>query len=267
MGNNPWKDIKGRQLLLLHIIWELGGNVYSEKVHNWKIEQEYVPGEELSKPPIPREKGRPGNKPHMIALSSVAADYKKNGVLEKSSKSHWVLTPKGKDAHSSLIEQLREMNGVAQLSEEDFSKQFYFTREFYSCVMNIPHTYPGETLGDPPLKHTEGRQIQVIVNKYERDPKARKVCIEHYRTKWNGSIKCIVCEFDFSEAYGEEFEGLIHVHHLNPLFKDSGEHEVDPIKDLVPVCPNCHMALHKRDPLYPPEDLRKKIALAYLHSK
>jgi predicted HNH restriction endonuclease len=34
------------------------------------------------------------------------------------------------------------------------------------------------------------------------------------------------------------------VHHLVPLSEIGEEYIVDPIKDLRPVCPNCHAALH-----------------------
>ena len=34
---------------------------------------------------------------------------------------------------------------------------------------------------------------------------------------------------------------------------------VDPIKDLFPVCPNCHSMLHKIDPPYSIEELKKII--------
>lgn len=35
------------------------------------------------------------------------------------------------------------------------------------------------------------------------------------------------------------------VHHREPLSEVRETHEVDPIRDLVPVCPNCHAMLHR----------------------
>lgn len=49
--------------------------------------------------------------------------------------------------------------------------------------------------------------------------------------------------FRSSEIYGPEFGGVIHVHHV-PLAAIGEEYVVDPIRDLCPVCPDCHMALH-----------------------
>lgn len=88
-------------------------------------------------------------------------------------------------------------------------------------------------------KLPEGAKKQITVNAYERNPKARKKCIQNY------GFKCSVCEFDFEEVYGEIGKEYIHVHHLKSLSEISEEYEVDPINDLRPVCPNCHSMLHK----------------------
>lgn len=88
-------------------------------------------------------------------------------------------------------------------------------------------------------KLPEGAKKQITVNAYERNPRARKLCLQKY------GFKCSVCGFDFEEVYGEIGIGYIHVHHLKPLNEINEEYEVDPINDLKPVCPNCHSMLHK----------------------
>ncbi|MCM3362258.1 HNH endonuclease [Niallia sp. MER TA 168] len=105
----------------------------------------------------------------------------------------------------------------------------------------------------PKLK--EGAKKQVLVNSYERNYKARQICIDHY------GCHCSVCGFDFVKFYGDEFEGKIHVHHLKALSEINKEYEVDPINDLRPVCPNCHLALHSKvgDKPYSIEELKEKI--------
>jgi 5-methylcytosine-specific restriction protein A len=84
----------------------------------------------------------------------------------------------------------------------------------------------------------EGVSRTISVNAYERDPRARKACINHY-----GAI-CYVCGFDFGAVYGQFGKGFIHVHHVVPLSKIGKGYGVNPIKDLRPVCPNCHAMLH-----------------------
>jgi len=99
----------------------------------------------------------------------------------------------------------------------------------------------------------EGAKRTIIVNAYERNSKARELCIKHYGTT------CIVCSFDFEKKFGEHGKGFIHVHHLTPL-ADIGEHyEVDPIKDLRPVCPNCHAMLHRDEPPLTIEELKSML--------
>jgi 5-methylcytosine-specific restriction protein A len=85
---------------------------------------------------------------------------------------------------------------------------------------------------------TEGAVSRITVNAYERNPEARWCCIEHY------VARCVVCEFDFGKEYGEVAEGRIHVHHLTPLSEIGKSYKVNPIKDLRPVCPNCHAVIH-----------------------
>ena len=96
----------------------------------------------------------------------------------------------------------------------------------------------------------EGSRRQVSVNVYERNPRARRQCIAHYGTK------CAVCGISLVDIYGDVGEGTIHVHHLEPLSEVANEYEVDPIKDLRPVCPNCHVIIHKRIPPYSIEEVK-----------
>ena len=51
--------------------------------------------------------------------------------------------------------------------------------------------------------------------------------------------------------------GVIHVHHLIPLSSVDADYEVDPVRDLRPVCPNCHVVLHHREPPYSLEEARQ----------
>lgn len=61
----------------------------------------------------------------------------------------------------------------------------------------------------------------------------------------------------FGDYYGDECEGVIHVHHREPMKQSIGEYEIDPEVDLIPVCPNCHVAMHAIDTTA--EDLHERI--------
>lgn len=85
----------------------------------------------------------------------------------------------------------------------------------------------------------EGAPNQVILTKYERNPYARKACLQYY------GYDCVVCQFNFEEKYGPLGKEFIHVHHLTQLSHIGKECIVDPIRDLRPVCANCHAMLHR----------------------
>ncbi|MCY3022271.1 MAG: hypothetical protein NTW87_24940 [Planctomycetota bacterium] len=98
--------------------------------------------------------------------------------------------------------------------------------------------------------YAEGSVQRILVNRYERDPRARQECIRHYGTT------CFLCGFDFVAAYGEVMTGFIHVHHLNSLASVGADYQVNAVQDLRPVCPNCHAVLHRREPPYSLDEVR-----------
>lgn len=102
----------------------------------------------------------------------------------------------------------------------------------------------------PELPFVEGATKTVTVDVYERNPRARRACIERF-----GPV-CMVCGFDFAARYGTIGTGFIHVHHLREISSIREAYTVDPEKDLRPVCPNCHAMLHRRSPAYCIEELR-----------
>lgn len=116
-------------------------------------------------------------------------------------------------------------------------------------VVTPEEVHPGQTF-------PEGSVNQVMVNRYERDPRARQACIDHHGTT------CAACDFDFGAVYGKFGEGFIHVHHLRPLADLPDDYEVDPIQDLVPVCPNCHAMVHRSSPPRSIAALRKLVRSA-----
>lgn len=105
--------------------------------------------------------------------------------------------------------------------------------------------------------YVEGLPSSINSTRYERDPEARKACIQHY-----GAV-CQVCEFEFISLYGELGRGFMHVHHIVPLAKVRAPRMVDPVQDLRPVCPNCHAMIHRdRDRPLTIQELRALIKQA-----
>lgn len=104
-------------------------------------------------------------------------------------------------------------------------------------------------------KLIEGTQKSLCTKRYERSRKARRACLNYH------GYTCKVCGMNFEMFYGAEFKEIIEVHHIVPVSQIGKAYVVDPIKDLIPVCPNCHTALHsKKNGTYTPEELQKLIA-------
>lgn len=99
----------------------------------------------------------------------------------------------------------------------------------------------------------EGSMVKVQVNRYERSPANRVACIGHY------GPRCQSCSFDFGHFYGPLGEGYIEVHHRTPVSCMGPDYLVDPVLDLVPLCANCHAAVHRTDPPMQVDELKRMI--------
>lgn len=113
--------------------------------------------------------------------------------------------------------------------------------------------YPGMNNSVSQADHdvVEGRTHLTESMSYERSWANRMRCLAYHGTR------CAVCDFDFGEMYGQEYAGIIEVHHIRPLSSLSEPKPVNPVTDLVPLCPNCHTAIHSTNPPLTPEELRE----------
>ena len=103
------------------------------------------------------------------------------------------------------------------------------------------------------VAHIEGAAVTVTVNRYERDRTARSKCIAHY-----GCV-CHACGIKLSDVYGTVAANCIHVHHVTPIASVKSEYELDPIRDLRPLCPNCHTIAHLRQETYSIEEFHTRL--------
>jgi predicted HNH restriction endonuclease len=65
-----------------------------------------------------------------------------------------------------------------------------------------------------PAVSLEGGRVAVLVNRFERDAGARKLCIQYH------GVHCSVCDMSFGDRYGWTMKDLIHVHHLPTFIVD-----------------------------------------------
>jgi len=100
------------------------------------------------------------------------------------------------------------------------------------------------------------------VSTAKRNILARKKCLEYYFPN-DQNYSCILCGFNFKNAYGVYGETFIEVHHIEShtiKSKIKGRHEIDPIKDLIPVCSNCHSIIHREKPAMTIEKIKEIIS-------
>lgn len=88
----------------------------------------------------------------------------------------------------------------------------------------------------------EGAVLESVVKRRERNPRNRVLCI---RLKGE---QCAGCGLEPRKSYGSA-GAIIEVHHLEPLSLLKAPRPYDPALDLVPLCPNCHRAVHTRRPV------------------
>ncbi|TGM33906.1 HNH endonuclease [Leptospira levettii] len=98
--------------------------------------------------------------------------------------------------------------------------------------------------------YVEGKSKEVLLTRYERNPLARKRSLEYH------GYSCKICDFNFELNFGEIRRGFIHVHHVNPISTIGQEYSINPIVDLIPVCPNCHAMIHSKTPAYSIEEIK-----------
>ena len=102
----------------------------------------------------------------------------------------------------------------------------------------------------------EGGVKKVLVNRYERNPINRELCLAA-----NG-YTCKICGFNFEAQYGELGNRFIHVHHIVPVSSMTEKYTINPVTDLIPVCPNCHAMLHRKDPPMLPDELKNVLEIS-----
>lgn len=153
----------------------------------------------------------------------------------------WLRRDYGEEGHALAVSSFRQhIEYYAQTSGGPLISLREVLAKHENLLPSEFHTFRSPEEISPSTTHLEGNVRQVLVNSYERNTAARDKCLAHYGTA------CSVCSFDFGTTYGDIGAGFIHVHHLREISSIGKEYEVDPIKDLRPVCPNCHAMLHHR---------------------
>ena len=105
---------------------------------------------------------------------------------------------------------------------------------------------------DVEISARHGSAVGVLDHEWERDPLIRALCLRYHGTR------CHICHTDLAQRYGHLGASSTQVHLIHPRAFVDVSRVPDPVEDLIPVCPSCHVMLHlgRTDPM-PVEDLRR----------
>ena len=217
--------------------------------------------------------GPSGLKRHEVILRF--ADYSKSVVEEISGAEEETLVtarallqtiigdevsatfPEGMDAENWLIDSAKfglrfERRNIEQpLSEDELEKT---SNEIVSPLMGalaelIGYEEITETSDEDDVFY-EGAVKMSNIRVRERNPRSRMLCLRLH------GERCQICGFAPGERYGTA-GNIIEVHHLQPLSSNDTSRPYSPKEDLIPLCPNCHRAVHSRRPVpYTPDEMR-----------
>jgi hypothetical protein len=109
---------------------------------------------------------------------------------------------------------------------------------------------PEPSLDNEHILAAEGHRMLRTANSAARSQALRKMAL-----KIHGS-SCAACGLNFRSKYKDIARDCIELHHVVPV--SSGVRK-STIKDLVPLCPNCHRVAHTEHPPLPVSAVRRML--------
>ncbi len=156
-------------------------------------------------------------------------------ALDPNNVQQWFPQQSGISIKKDVVDAL-ELNWFNFIRENNYIKNSFISNDVVTEITESFH---------------EGKSKEIVQTRYERNPQARKVCLSHH------GYSCKICDFNFEKYFGKVGKGFIHVHHINPIADIGKEYKVDPINDLLPVCPNCHAMIHSKRPAFTIEEIKE----------
>lgn len=170
-----------------------------------------------------------------------------NRIEELAKVESWEVVSKGHPRGAQIALQFRKWKKAAG----EVANRFHDTDEvrFFILPHHLAEKYT-KAADSPPenevdISALEGGSKLRLHMKKERQSSLVKRAKEHW-LRTEGELRCGICNFSFSEQYRGLGEGFIEVHHRSLV--PSTKQKVS-IKDLIPVCANCHRMLHRKNGL------------------
>ncbi|EPD54168.1 hypothetical protein HMPREF1210_00153 [Paenisporosarcina sp. HGH0030] len=151
-----------------------------------------------------------------------------------------------RDIHKGIFKDYSIEQAIKRLEhqEQDFSivtqSLYRLNKEINGTLNDILNSDIDSEKAEDDSYYKDGAVNFYYGKRYERNPENRKKAIEIH------GLNCFACGFNFEEIYGERGKGFIEVHHVSLLSTLVEETIINPEKDLVPVCSNCHRMIHRK---------------------
>lgn len=180
------------------------------------------------------------------ALIGQVSQYHKVDIYPNQSNDSWTVD---KDFRITVI-----IKGLAHQFDDDAIKET--TSQVIVPLMAAMAELIGYEIVDPELSgNEEGRVSEVTIIKRERNKRNRLLCLAVH------GKKCAVCGLDPLTLYPESIGEILEVHHIEPLSDLDRPRTYDPRTDLIPLCPNCHRAIHEKEPVPLPGQLKQMLKI------
>jgi len=188
---------------------------------------------------------------NVLTFSDNEIGYFKNKNYEKFKDGPWFILKKINEINPVLdIEHLKKYGLKGNIQNKRT-----LSDDIQNKIDNFIYGVKISSENDLISQFKDGKKAVVYSTKYERNPKNREAAIAYQ------GCYCHACNFNFKDKYGDLGKGFIEVHHIKPVSSLKSETEINPQKDLIPLCSNCHRMIHRRkDSILTVEELKSIIA-------
>lgn len=159
-------------------------------------------------------------------------------------KSHNTLTSRGLATYRNGLWKITD-RGSSFLEENEHIRPLLHDQGF------TPEKIEKETDGDYSKIVIEEGILGLKTSKQrKRSQKLRQIAIKEFKERHENKLICVVCNFDFSECYGDYGKDYIEIHHTEPVhlndIRGVKSMLIKALKKVVPICSNCHRMVHRK---------------------
>ncbi|ONI44038.1 hypothetical protein AN641_08635 [Candidatus Epulonipiscioides gigas] len=191
-------------------------------------------------------------------------------TLVKSKKNNVAEQPPKKDFHDDDLDDDEKLDAFIDDFFADDDNEIEFEKEpsmedlarieLERMLSNSYNTAPPpsaiQTMQRKPFEIKTSNKSSDLAQKKEAEAKIKweelkQECLEYY------GASCEICGTDYGYTYGDKFENLMDVYNTKAKEKNWDNLNVNPEKDLIPVCHNCNAIIHAKHPHYTVEEVKE----------